>query len=66
MVKFMLDTDISIYTVKRKPHEVRRMFNIHAGEMSISTMTQGSEWKIGLIERIKNRLIRLLKALLTE
>ncbi len=41
MVKFMLDTDISIYTVKRKPHEVRRMFNIHAGEMSISTVTLG-------------------------
>ncbi len=41
MLKFMLDTDISIYTVKRKPHEVRRMFNIHAGEMSISTVTLG-------------------------
>jgi tRNA(fMet)-specific endonuclease VapC len=41
MAKFMLDTDISIYTVKRKPHEVRRMFNIHAGELSISTVTLG-------------------------
>lgn len=41
MSKFMLDTDISIYTVKRKPHEVRRMFNIHAGDLSISTVTLG-------------------------
>lgn len=41
MAKFMLDTDISTYTVKRKPHEVRRMFNIHAGELSISTVTLG-------------------------
>lgn len=41
MARFMLDTDISIYTVKRKPHEVRRMFNIHAGELSISTVTLG-------------------------
>jgi len=41
MIKFMVDTDISIYTVKRKPLEVRRMFNIHAGEISISTVTLG-------------------------
>ena len=41
MAKFMLDTDISIYTIRRKPHEVRRMFNIHGGEMSISTVTLG-------------------------
>lgn len=37
----MLDTDISIYTLKRKPHEVKRMFNINAGAMSISTVTLG-------------------------
>jgi tRNA(fMet)-specific endonuclease VapC len=41
MIKFMLDTDISIYTIKRKPIEVRRMFNIHTGEISISTVTLG-------------------------
>ena len=37
----MLDTDISIYTIKRKPLEVRRMFNIHSGEICISTVTLG-------------------------
>jgi tRNA(fMet)-specific endonuclease VapC len=41
MIKYMLDTDMSIYTIKRKPHEVRRMFNIHAGAMAISTVTLG-------------------------
>ncbi|MEE9339168.1 MAG: tRNA(fMet)-specific endonuclease VapC [Methylococcaceae bacterium] len=39
MIKFMLDTDISIYTIKRKPLEVKRMFNIHSGEIAISTVT---------------------------
>ena len=37
----MLDTDTCIYTIKRKPLEVRRMFNIHSGEISISTVTLG-------------------------
>ena len=37
----MLDTDISIYTMKRKPLDVRRMFNIHSGEICISTVTLG-------------------------
>jgi len=41
MIKYMLDTDISIYTIKRKPLEVRRLFNIHIGETSISTVTLG-------------------------
>jgi tRNA(fMet)-specific endonuclease VapC len=41
MIKFLLDTDISIYTIKRKPLEVRRMFNIHSGEIGISTVTLG-------------------------
>ncbi|RBP48674.1 type II toxin-antitoxin system tRNA(fMet)-specific endonuclease VapC [Arenicella xantha] len=41
MIKYLLDTDMSIYTIKRKPHEVRRMFNVHAGAMAISTVTLG-------------------------
>jgi len=41
MIKFLLDTDISIYIIKRKPLEVRRMFNIHSGEIGISTVTLG-------------------------
>ena len=41
MIKYMLDTDISIYTIKRKPIEVKRLFNIHSGEICISTVTLG-------------------------
>jgi len=41
VIKYMLDTDISIYTMKRKPLEVRKMFNIHTGEICISTVTLG-------------------------
>ncbi len=41
MIKYLLDTDMSIYTIKRKPAEVRRMFNIHTGSMAISTVTLG-------------------------
>ena len=37
----MLDTDICIYTMKRKPLEVRRLFNIHSGTICISTVTLG-------------------------
>lgn len=39
MIKYLLDTDISIYTIKRKPHEVKRMFNINAGTIAISRVT---------------------------
>ena len=41
MIKYMLDTDISIFTIKWKPLEVKRMFNIHSGEICISTVTLG-------------------------
>ena len=37
----MLDTDICIYTMKRKPIEVRRRFNIHSSAICISTVTLG-------------------------
>ena len=39
MIKYLLDTDISIYIIKRKPHGIRRQFNVHAGEMAISSVT---------------------------
>ena len=41
MIKYMLDTDISIYILRRKPIEVKRMFNIHSGEIAISSVTLG-------------------------
>ncbi len=41
MIRYMLDTDISIFIIKRKPLEVKRMFNIHSGDICISTVTLG-------------------------
>ncbi len=39
MLKYMLDTNIVIYVIKRKPLEVLDIFNQHAGQMSISSIT---------------------------
>jgi len=39
MLKFMLDTNICIFTVKNKPQHVREAFNAHPGQLCISTVT---------------------------
>lgn len=39
MLKYMLDTDIAIYTIKNKPGEVREAFKAHDGQMCVSTVT---------------------------
>ena len=39
MLKYMLDTNIVIYVIKRRPLEVLSKFNHHAGQMCISTVT---------------------------
>ena len=39
MLKFMLDTNIVIYVIKRRPIEVMEVFNTHAGQMSLSVVT---------------------------
>ena len=39
MLRFMLDTNILIYTIKNRPEEVRRQFEAHDGEMSVSSIT---------------------------
>lgn len=41
MLKYMLDTNIVIYTLKNKPAQVRKAFDRHAGEMCLSTVTLG-------------------------
>lgn len=41
MIKYLLDTNILIYTIKNRPEEVRKTFNLHAGQMAISTITVG-------------------------
>ena len=41
MLKYMLDTNIVIYTVKNRPQPVREAFKRHQGQMCISTVTVG-------------------------
>ena len=39
MLKYMLDTNIVIYTIKNRPEKARKAFNKHAGQICISAVT---------------------------
>ena len=39
MLKYMLDTNMVIYTIKNRPREVKDQFVAHYGQMCISTVT---------------------------
>ena len=39
MLKFMLDTNICIFTIKNRPEHVREAFTLHHGQLCISTVT---------------------------
>ena len=39
MLKYLLDTHIVIYAIKRRPPAVREVFNQHHGRMAISAIT---------------------------
>jgi tRNA(fMet)-specific endonuclease VapC len=41
MLKYLLDTNIVIYVIKRRPIEVMGVFNENAGRMAISAITLG-------------------------
>ena len=41
MLKYLLDTNIVIYTMKNRPQHVKRRFQKHEGEMCISAVTLG-------------------------
>lgn len=41
MLKYMLDTNIIIYTIKNRPPQVRRLFKQHDEQMCISSITLG-------------------------
>ena len=41
MINFMLDTDTCIYTIKRKPPHIKRLFNANIGRLCISSITWG-------------------------
>ncbi len=39
MLKYMLDTNICIYTIKDRPQTVRELFHRHHGQLCISVVT---------------------------
>ena len=39
MLRYMLDTNILIYTIRNRPEEVRRHFEAHEGEICASSVT---------------------------
>ncbi|TXS96660.1 type II toxin-antitoxin system VapC family toxin [Parahaliea maris] len=39
MLKYMLDTNIAIYVIKRRPVEVMGTFNEHAGQLCMSAIS---------------------------
>lgn len=39
MLKYLLDTNIAIYVIKRRPPSVREVFNAQHGRMAISAIT---------------------------
>lgn len=41
MLKYMLDTNIVIYTIKNRPEQVRQAFKQHEDQMCISSVTLG-------------------------
>ena len=41
MLKYLLDTNIVIYTMKNRPQQVRRSFKAQQGRMGISSVTLG-------------------------
>lgn len=41
MLKYMLDTNIAIYTLKHRPVKVRAAFKQHTGEMCLSCISLG-------------------------
>lgn len=40
-MKYLLDTNIVIYTMKNRPERIRKRFNRHRGQMAISSVTLG-------------------------
>lgn len=41
MLKYLLDTNIVIYTMKNRPEDVRKQFNRYHGQMAVSSVTLG-------------------------
>lgn len=39
MLRFLLDTNIAIYVIKRRPIAALELFNAHSGQMAVSSIT---------------------------
>lgn len=39
MLRFLLDTNIAIYVIKRRPLAALELFNAHSGQMAVSSIT---------------------------
>lgn len=67
MLKYMLDTNIAIYTIKNRPEKVREAFKRHQGQLCLSTISVGEliygaersanpERNLGVVEGMLARL----------
>lgn len=67
MIKFMLDTNILIHTINKRPAKIRKRFGRHEGQLCISTVSWGElvygcekssrpEQNLADIESMANRL----------
>lgn len=59
MLKYLLDTNICIYTIKNRPESVRATFVEHDGQMCVSAVTQmgliyGAEKSSAVARNLKN------------
>lgn len=70
MLKYLLDTNIAIYVIKRRPAAMLDVFNRHAGRMAISSVTlaellhgaeksQRREHSLAVVEDFSSRLVVL-------
>lgn len=59
MLKYLLDTNICVYTIKNRPDSVRKTFVEHDGQMCVSTITQmeliyGAEKSAAIARNLKD------------
>lgn len=70
MLKYLLDTNIVIYVIKRKPVSALETFNRHSGQLAISSITlaelihgaeksEQTEKNLQLVEDFTSRLVVL-------
>lgn len=65
MLKYLLDTNMVKYVLKRRPKEVLEIFNTHASRMAISSITL-SELIYGAERRLQEKMMRLLAQLIAN